>query len=782
MRTVQDTSPGGLILQNLGNVKNMEDLKNLINPADLLDQLRGNLARHFPEMAAEAGMPIPEKKPVPLDSDIEPFELVELLLTKYVEAHQAELWADMDNYGDVRQEPGYDPEERQKELEGMRVAERDQEQQREDLAHHAETGRADRAPPCQETNAGAGGGGRRAARVPQVLSPMEPPNRRGAYSRAGAWLPHAEAFQKQHAALFRPQPTTNKALLKRLADLGDYEMDTDAYFTSLSWSEPKGFDCDWCSFSLRLAYPPKQPEKLPSLLAACERLRRRFGKAQEELREAVLERFATYHSHGYDDDEDYELDEDGNPTEESILKTAASGSINFTAYDGAEGFEIDVCFNVDWDPEHNAETNLQDEPEEDSAATAPPANVEFGDSGPKLSPEDLNAFEKKHKLKLPTDYREFLLMHNGGRPMPNHFPIKIQGAEDPSDVECLFAIGKGTSVRPEDDLTEAIARHRQHDLPAHMLPIGRLRRPSPFGEERTNDLVLGLSGKQEGKLFLVIDPLWHMAGTVLPTRAAADKAAIMKVMYERFCVVICPNITTFLSRLTVRPAKSDPEWLVAIKANDAARFVNWLQGGGKLQDKFRQPGDFHQLTVLDYLARLAPKELLKALIDRSLLKATQLLASWQRFGKGIERFHQLRPLLTKEQLRFAFASPEVWDDAELLANLLSAGIDMDGAIDEEGATPLHAAIHAGRADGVRWLLAHGASPSKADGYGRTGLMWAESDRQLECLKLLVEAGESIEKLFPHMRSMSEKLMLLQNRWMSQYPELAAYLHSRGIGG
>jgi hypothetical protein len=774
MRTVQDTSPLGLFsqgfMQSGGTLEGMKELMKQFNPADLMDQIRATLARQAPEMAARAGMPILEKKSVPLDPDIEPFEQVELLLTKYVKAHQKDLRADMGKYGDVRKEPGYDPKVRQKELEALREQAVDRECQRDDLATmqgHLVSMESQLAKNPKLKPERLAGPRRELLRLYRQYS------RRPAEEllpELRAWLPQAEAFLKQHPKLFHPKPTTDKALLKRLADLGDYHMDTDAHFTTISWDDPQGFTCDWCSFSLRLAYPPNQQEQLSELLAVCERLRRRFPKVQTDLRQEVLERFAIYNADV--DSDEYELDEDGNPTEESILKTVDGGSIQVTAYDAGGGFEIAAYFGVDWDPEHGAETHIADEPEDEPAAVEiASVRVEFRDSGPKLSPKDLDAFEKQNKLKLPGDYREFLLVHNGGRPSPNH----LKQNQLALDIDRLYAL----QSKGDDDLAAALARHRQRNLPKHYLPIGRVLIPSPMGGQAPADLLLGLSGKQEGKVLTVMHPYASLPGAV-PAGGEAQMAAMMAMMFEQFCTPIAPNLATLLSRLTARPATKAPDWLDAIRQGDAGRFAQWLRGGGDLTERFTGYGEMIIRTVQDYLAREAPAAFLKTLLDQSLIKPEQLVASWLRSERNSKRFEELRPLLPKKLWHCAFASPQVWDDSELLQTLLAAQVDLDGPIDDEEATPLHFAIHAGRADGVRWLLAHGASPAKPDKYERTGLLWAEGDRQLECLKVLLEAGESLESLFPHMRTMKDKLRLLKSRWLAQYDELAAYLRCRGL--
>ena len=39
-------------------------------------------------------------------------------------------------------------------------------------------------------------------------------------------------------------------------------------------------------------------------------------------------------------------------------------------------------------------------------------------SGPKIGELELAAFEQRHNLSLPPDYRAFMLEHNGGMPRP----------------------------------------------------------------------------------------------------------------------------------------------------------------------------------------------------------------------------------------------------------------------------------------------------------------------------------------------------------------------------
>ncbi len=228
------------------------------------------------------------------------------------------------------------------------------------------------------------------------------------------------------------------------------------------------------------------------------------------------------------------------------------------------------------------------------------------------------------------------------------------------------------------------------------------------------------------------------------------------------------------------PPSAVPAWLQAVRDRNVAGFMAWLEAGGRLSDEYLPPGEVRRLTVLDHLARRASPDFLRELLGRKVLRPGPLCDAWVLLSRDLDRFKALLPQLPTELHHKALASPDVWDDPELLNQLLQAGADLDAGLDGEGATALHLAVRGRRPDGARWLLEHGASAGKADRYGRTALVWAESERQLESLKLLLEAGERIDSLFPHMPTMPDKLGLLKRRWFGQFDELLDYLRGRGI--
>jgi hypothetical protein len=183
--------------------------------------------------------------------------------------------------------------------------------------------------------------------------------------------------------------------------------------------------------------------------------------------------------------------------------------------------------------------------------------------------------------------------------------------------------------------------------------------------------------------------------------------------------------------------------------------------------------------VLDYVTLEAAPAFVEELVRRGLVKAKQLRESWQRVSLSTARFRQLMTVLGQDNLRYAFAARDIWDDLDLLNGLIAAKVNLEANIGPEGETPLHLAILSHRPDGVRWLLEHGASTKTRDTYGRSALEWAETERQLECMKQLILAGETVESLFRHMPTLPDKLRLLKSRWMVQFADLADFLRSQG---
>lgn len=78
--------------------------------------------------------------------------------------------------------------------------------------------------------------------------------------------------------------------------------------------------------------------------------------------------------------------------------------------------------------------------------------------------------------------------------------------------------------------------------------------------------------------------------------------------------------------------------------------------------------------------------------------------------------------------------------------LVAAGADLN-ASDDHGSTPMHEACNGdwGSATAVRTLLELGAAPDLVDEHGRTPLMLAADRAEIECIRLLLDAGADTAK-------------------------------------
>jgi hypothetical protein len=108
-------------------------------------------------------------------------------------------------------------------------------------------------------------------------------------------------------------------------------------------------------------------------------------------------------------------------------------------------------------------------------------------SYPPLRPADLNTFEGLLETRLPEDYRNFLLSHNGGRPRVGGF--RIVAGEETSDETLDYFLG--IAPGEPDDIVTFLDRYSDRLAP-NLLPIAY----DAFG----NLICLGLSEPFEGQI------------------------------------------------------------------------------------------------------------------------------------------------------------------------------------------------------------------------------------------------------------------------------------------
>jgi hypothetical protein len=105
-----------------------------------------------------------------------------------------------------------------------------------------------------------------------------------------------------------------------------------------------------------------------------------------------------------------------------------------------------------------------------------------------LSEKNLQNFETSLGCPLPSDYREFLLQYNGGKPAPGFFWI-VKG-EDGSEVNQFYGLHEGPKW-----LSIAYEFGKSYGLPTDMLAIG--------DDGTGNLLCIEIAGPQAGSVYFL---------------------------------------------------------------------------------------------------------------------------------------------------------------------------------------------------------------------------------------------------------------------------------------
>lgn len=118
--------------------------------------------------------------------------------------------------------------------------------------------------------------------------------------------------------------------------------------------------------------------------------------------------------------------------------------------------------------------------------------INIRDTEAPLSSEAIGIVEDRLGIVLPNEYRDFLLLHNGGRPRPAVFRFKnSSGKYVDSSVDWFLAIYEGEHDNFESYF-ETYKRDQQR-LPTELVPIAH----DPGG----NLICISVSGSQKGAVF-----------------------------------------------------------------------------------------------------------------------------------------------------------------------------------------------------------------------------------------------------------------------------------------
>lgn len=95
------------------------------------------------------------------------------------------------------------------------------------------------------------------------------------------------------------------------------------------------------------------------------------------------------------------------------------------------------------------------------------------DTHQQLTPTQIQEFETEFNLKLPEDYKEFILQYNGGYPLENVFENE---QEDEFDINSFFSIRNDFDVDSEGVMSSKyiIDTHQiiEQNIPNHLYPFG----------------------------------------------------------------------------------------------------------------------------------------------------------------------------------------------------------------------------------------------------------------------------------------------------------------------
>jgi hypothetical protein len=726
-----------------GEVPDLANLAKSVNPLDLLGGLQKSLGKLLPGGGDQQA---PDEGSTSLDTPRQKTEdrkQVEELLERFAQSHREELQADMDRHGDPRLEPGFTRERRQQELGALRdrwVSHRNQADAIEALTEVM------KKLPKITSQKTAGKEKKADQQIQQLVRRYREKTkelRKVAEADRSkehvAFLPKLAAFETEWADLLRPDVIGDAQLRRTAEGIGEFSAESKGKSTTLEWDSSESLKCDWTTFRLTVDVPAKSKPAMQAGLQAVERLRQQFPALQEDWRGQTLASFREIYQEqmGEEELEDYDLDDEGEPTDAGILRHVESGSLVLSTADPeGRSFSLSAYLAVEWDQEHGFElecdVDLNDEVA-GSESVFTIGDITLTDLGSKLTDEGLQRFESTFKITLPGDYREFLLQFNGGVPSKPYLVHTRDGMQDNWHVVRFLSMsGTTTAPFPFDSLEGRLHRQDGSLLSSHLLPIARIRKGSFDPLNRSAVLAVILSGKKAGKVAvfdaeMMLEPL---LGTGDSLEMALDELV-------RHPLVMAAGFSSLWSKLLPAPEIAAPNWLRAIRDNNVDAFLAWAAGGGKTSERLIEPGADFQPTVVDLLAAEASDELLGAVVQQKIVRPKALRESWRQFlFLDVPRFRRLMPHLAKDQWYHVLASPYVWDHPDLLEELIAAGVNLEAAIDDEGGTALHHAVQLGRKDAVRWLLEHGADPKKSDRYGRNALIYAESGPGQSCLALL----------------------------------------------
>jgi ankyrin repeat protein len=344
--------------------------------------------------------------------------------------------------------------------------------------------------------------------------------------------------------------------------------------------------------------------------------------------------------------------------------------------------------------------------------------------GEKLTEARLAEVEAQFGIRLPADYRAFMLENNGGRPVPSGVCRKQDPTPDRS-CACFLAIDS------ESGADDWISINHVREGTEPVIP----RRLFMIAEDLGgNKFCLSVSGEDIGKVYW-----WDQEDGFVPMsphRVTPDMTG-MRLMADSF--------EAFLNQFAEDPDDPTPkpkDWEDLIEARDLKGVSEWLRNGGKLDD-CNETLDTSPL-MLAIAVNCFP--IVELLLDHGAEEQEVLEIAVQQ-----GRWRVLRSILKRAKRGGLQISPQMLadtlqncDDVSVVRDLLDAGAPLQS--EHFGLCPIYwATSFKSDPEIIKLLLDRGAKLDQSAAQN-SPLVGALHKGNLETVKLLLDAGEHLYKV------------------------------------
>ena len=234
-------------------------------------------------------------------------------------------------------------------------------------------------------------------------------------------------------------------------------------------------------------------------------------------------------------------------------------------------------------------------------------------AGPQLSEFSVTALERKLDIKLPPDYRRFLMEYNGGDPTPGYFSIpgEIPGGSV-RVVQNFFGVKK---LENASNLEWAFNTFR-NDLPNNIIPV------ASTGYE-DDAVCISTSGADTGKVYF-----WNSQGA--GRLGSYDELHLLADTFQEFL----DSLYEYIS-----PDESEVDRI--IRENDMVGLHSLLKSGYDIEAR-----DKYDCTIIDNATINKRVEMIKILIDKG-AKTSNALEIARRNLKLFDGYKPVVELLEK---------------------------------------------------------------------------------------------------------------------------------------